>query len=204
MHSNKNSSINYDFVEIGTSDFATLIGRATDLTVGISIEPLEFYLNKLPNKLNVKKLAVAVVTEARYKISHNCNIFYIKDSIISSRGLGHWLKGCNSIDKPHPAHSEYLDIVSIATVPCITFSMLVKEYSIERIQCLKIDIEGGDCALVVDIISYYSNNLELLPKKIYFEINHALPQEVEYVKELLVSLGYRIGKDGINLLATLL
>jgi len=30
----------YDFVEIGTSDFDTLIEQATDTTRGISIEPV--------------------------------------------------------------------------------------------------------------------------------------------------------------------
>ena len=37
-----------DYIEIGTSDFETLVETLDGN--GISIEPLSFYLNKLPNK----------------------------------------------------------------------------------------------------------------------------------------------------------
>lgn len=39
-----------DFIEIGTSNFDTLIQTCSDDAFGISIEPLNFYLNDLPNK----------------------------------------------------------------------------------------------------------------------------------------------------------
>ena len=41
----------YDFVEIGTSDFNTLLQSSKDQR-GLSIEPLKIYLDKLPNKKN--------------------------------------------------------------------------------------------------------------------------------------------------------
>ena len=47
--------MHYNFVEIGTSDFDTLIEGADDEQVGLSIEPIAYYLNKLPDKKNVKK-----------------------------------------------------------------------------------------------------------------------------------------------------
>lgn len=40
----------YDFIEIGTYDFDTLIR--------ISIEPVKMYLDNLSNKNNIKKLIV--------------------------------------------------------------------------------------------------------------------------------------------------
>jgi len=46
----------YDFVEIGTSDFDTLIETATDATRGLSIEPVRYYLDRLPERAGVKKL----------------------------------------------------------------------------------------------------------------------------------------------------
>ena len=36
----------YDFIEIGTSDFDTLIETSNDNTVGISIEPIKYYINR--------------------------------------------------------------------------------------------------------------------------------------------------------------
>ena len=52
--------IHYDFIEIGTSDFHTLIESATDKTIGLSIEPIKTYLDRLPNKENVLKVQAAV------------------------------------------------------------------------------------------------------------------------------------------------
>ena len=45
--------IDYDFIEIGTSDFQTLIEEASDEAIGLSVEPISYYLNKLPNPKNV-------------------------------------------------------------------------------------------------------------------------------------------------------
>jgi hypothetical protein len=48
--------MHYDFIEIGTSCFDTLIEKSSDVKVGISIEPIKYYCDKLPNKKNVIKL----------------------------------------------------------------------------------------------------------------------------------------------------
>ncbi len=50
----------YDFVEIGTSDFDTLIQTATDTTRGLSIEPVRHYLDRLPSPAGVKKIWAGV------------------------------------------------------------------------------------------------------------------------------------------------
>lgn len=43
-------NVDLDFIEIGTSDFDTLIESSNDNTHGISIDPVNIYLNKLPTK----------------------------------------------------------------------------------------------------------------------------------------------------------
>jgi len=50
----------YDFIEIGTSNFDTLIENSNETTVGISIEPLKVYLDQLPNLTNVIKINCAI------------------------------------------------------------------------------------------------------------------------------------------------
>ena len=45
----------YDFIEIGTSDFDTLI-ESTQGKIGITIEPLLFYLENLPKNPSVIKV----------------------------------------------------------------------------------------------------------------------------------------------------
>jgi hypothetical protein len=51
----ENNDGHYDFIEIGTSDFDTLIETSDDKTVGLSIEPIKYYLDRLPERKNVKK-----------------------------------------------------------------------------------------------------------------------------------------------------
>jgi len=53
-------SIRYNFIEVGTSDFMTLIQSADDQTVGLSIEPISEYLDRLPNKPKVQKVNAAL------------------------------------------------------------------------------------------------------------------------------------------------
>ena len=48
--------IKYDFIEVGTSDFHTLIQECSDESVGLSVEPISKYLDRLPNKPNVSKV----------------------------------------------------------------------------------------------------------------------------------------------------
>jgi len=50
----------YDFVEIGTSDFDTLIQRADDRTIGLSVDPIKLYLDRLPQPRHCSKLAAAI------------------------------------------------------------------------------------------------------------------------------------------------
>jgi hypothetical protein len=53
--------IDLDSIEIGTSDFDTLIESASANTVGFSIEPIKYYLDNLPDKPNVTKINKAIV-----------------------------------------------------------------------------------------------------------------------------------------------
>ena len=51
-----NNNKHFNFVEIGTSDFDTEIQKAGDSDVGLSVEPLKKYLDRLPNKPNCVKV----------------------------------------------------------------------------------------------------------------------------------------------------
>jgi hypothetical protein len=80
---NKNTLLkHYDFVEIGTSDFDTLIQICDENTVGISVEPIKYYLDRLPNKSNVIKLQSALSTN-----DGECDVYYISDDDIQKHSL---------------------------------------------------------------------------------------------------------------------
>ena len=87
----------YDFIEIGTSDFDTLIEKATDEMKGISIDPLQHFLDRLPNPKNCTKVCAAILDE-RGEI----DLHYIKDEDIVKYNLPYFVRGSASLGRRHP------------------------------------------------------------------------------------------------------
>ena len=76
-------SQDYDFIEIGTSNFETLIQNATN-EKGLSVEPLKYYLDCLPDKTNVKKINVAITDEP---LCDTVDFYYIPENVIIENRL---------------------------------------------------------------------------------------------------------------------
>ena len=157
----------YDFVEIGTSDFDTLL-QTSEGKIGLSIEPLKVYLDSLPDKDTVTKVNCAVSSKDGV-----VDVYWIDPSDIIKYNLPHWLKGCNSVDTPHPSAVHDLRIRNLEHIykktecECLTWKTIVERYQIEHVEYLKIDTEGHDCTIINNILDTNS----LLPKKIFFESN---------------------------------
>lgn len=191
--------IDYDFIEIGTSDFDTLIQKSTD-EVGISIEPIKYYLDRLPNKKNVKKIHCAVSFDDVYK---DGQIYYIKDQNIISNGLPDWIRGCNSLNKYHYQHEllgikELVDIENVKEIP---ISKILIDNNVRGIKKLKIDTEGGDC-FILDNLKNHLQGLDKVyfPKNISFETNEL--SNIDSVNKTIndyINLGYiKSHFDGFN------
>jgi len=177
----------YDFIEIGTSDFDTLLETTTD-KIGISIEPLKYYLNNIPDNDKVIKVNCAISDT-----DFETDIFWISPDDIKKYNLPNWLRGCNSIINPHPTAIKELDKVNLSQIyktskcKCITWATLVNTYDITSVNLLKIDTEGHDCKIIKNIL--YSNTI--LPDEILFEYN-VLTNENEFrnTMDLLIINGY--------------
>lgn len=206
----------FNFVEIGTCYFDTLIEGCDDSAIGISIEPLSMYLNSLPNKKNVYKVNAALIAPQDMNERRKVDMYYVHPNTINQNGLGGWLAGCNTIGKPHDFHLNYypdpavwhdaLDKSALKTVnllqsglvtheqvDCITFSDLVDRFDIGHIEFLKTDTEGYDCILLQSVLDYYEDKKELSPKKIRFESNaHTPKQQISDLCERLKKFGYTI------------
>jgi hypothetical protein len=207
-----------DFIEIGTCCWDTLIERATDETTGLSVEPLQFYLDMLPNKNNVEKLCAAVVPSEDY-VDDSMNVYYVNNKLIETLNLGDWLKGCNSVGKPHDLHLNYYSdpsvwhffnengrlselptinliekgIVSTLKIKVYTYQKLIEEFSIGNVNTLKVDAEGLDCKIVSDILDYHKIDPSRYPKNINFEANSHTPiQEKEDIVQKLKNSGYQV------------
>ena len=179
----------YDFIEIGTSDFDTLIEDSSG-KIGLTIEPLPFYLNNLPNSPTVIKVNCAITDH-----DGQIDIFYLEPTDIENYDLPGWLRGCNSINEPHPSTMIELrnrgieHLMKSHTCECLSWKTLVNRYDIESIELLKIDTEGHDCVIINSIL----NDKSVLPRKIHFEANILTDSEViNDTLEKLNDSGYKV------------
>lgn len=163
--------INYDFIEIGTCDFDTLIENSNEADVGISVEPIIEYLDKLPNRPFVKKINKAISFDGTEKV---VDFYYIPESVLIHNKLNLGLKGCNSINGYHPHHikKKITHLVKIHQVEQIKIETLLRENKVGKIKHLKLDTEGGDC-FILKQLSFYLKSIpkDLYPEKITFETN---------------------------------
>ena len=137
----------YDFIEIGTSDFRAL---AFSEFKGISIEPVPVYFNALPDRAGLIRLNLAISDK-----TGRCVVYYCDPKVIEAYKLPNWLRGCNSINAPHPTAAKYevKDLIKTKDVQVLSIVKLMKDYSVTEVARLKIDTEGHDCVILKSLLS---------------------------------------------------
>lgn len=187
--------IDYDFVEIGTSDFDTLIETADDNTKGISVDAVSYYIDKLPDKLNCKKLNVGISN-----VNSTLDVYYIPEHIIIKYNLPGCLKGCNTINTYHPLHIKWglTQFCKIDKVKVITTYELFYQNNVRNVKFLKIDAEGHDVIILNSLFSYIRNlPIIFYPNKISFETNSNSSEiDVDKIIKLYCSIGYTLAERG--------
>jgi hypothetical protein len=158
----------YDFIEIGTSDIETLIEKSEN-QIGLTIEPLQVYLDNLPNKEGVTKVRCAISD-----VDGVADIFWVHPADIELYNMAFWMRGCNSIHTIHPTAERVLKEMNLEPLmrktqcKLLSWPTLVKRYDIESVEYLKIDTEGHDCVIINGIIS---SGMIPRPRIISFEFN---------------------------------
>lgn len=190
-----------DFLEIGTSNFDTCIQTYSDDKVGISVEPLKFYLDELPDRPNVKKVHAAITHN---KPSNVMNIFYIPADIIDKQNLPQWFKGCNKIGNYHPLHVKHnvKQFVNILETPLLNVDEFMEMYNVRKIKFLKIDTEGHDPIILQGFYEFLvKKGVEYYPSKIQFESNEHTPSHtIDRIVNLFSGLGYKLVVRGYDTL----
>lgn len=164
-------------VEIGTSDFRTLAGQVE----GLFIEPVKEYFNRLPNCL---KENVAV---SNYE--GEIDLYYIPTELIKLNNLPNWVRGCNSVGKPHDTivKNGWDKYAVKETVQVVRINTLIQKHAIQEIDFLKIDTEGHDCVILNDFL----DTVGILPLKIQFEANVLSDRkEIDKLVKRLTNIGY--------------
>ena len=193
------SGVHYDFIEIGTADFDTLIDKATPTAVGLSIDPLQVYLDRLPDKPFVTKVCAAISNTDKDPMP----LFHVPVEDLEKHKLPGGLKGCNSLGKPHPTLRKFLKqyncshLEKTMDVPVMGIATLLERHSVGSIDYLKLDTEGHDMTILQGLIPYCSLHPNLWPKVIRCETNILTPRaDVVSRMETLKAVGYSVEPHG--------
>lgn len=183
----------YNFIEIGTSNFYTCIENADDTTYGISIEPILYYLNQLPEKPNVIKSSFAI---SKNNTTETLPIYYVPEDIIIENNLPIWLTGCNAVGDYHKQHiwMDIQHLVKIDEVQAVPISYIFEYYNVDECDYLKLDTEGSDSDIILHLIEYLKTKPKTMyPKRLNFETNVLTPiEKVDKAINACVELGYKI------------
>jgi FkbM family methyltransferase len=196
----------FDFIEIGTSDFNTLLQKADDSVVGLSVEPLVDYLERLPERARVTKVNAAVSDR-----SGSMEIYYVPDAVRREYGLPGWMKGTNKIGAPHPTVVRYLakhglpaSLMHHRRVPVLSVEGLFRRYRVGSVEYLKVDTEGHDTVILGAYLDMVERRPGLRARRILFESNALTAREaVAALTERLRRNGYRVETRRQDTLAVL-
>lgn len=183
-----------DFIEIGTSDFNTLIQAAGPDTHGLSIDPISLYLDRLPNRPGCKKINAAISN-----FEGTVEVYFIPPQVIAKHRLPNWLRGCNSIGAPHPTVSKQLEKMDIdpelvlvrQPVPCHRLQTVLHQHDVQGVFMLKVDTEGHDAVILNDFFD--DATPQQWPHQIVFESNKLSDSEtIHRLIAKLILMGYDI------------
>ena len=193
-----------DFIEIGTADFWTIIETADDSVTGFSIDPLQMYLDNLPNKPNVQKCCLAITGKCEENATSD--VYFIPREKIIEHRLADWFAGCNTIGNYHPLHIQHnvTQHVSRVTVPMMSLGSFYDLHQIQGCKFLKIDTEGHDVVILDEFVNYLKQKgTEFYPKKIQFESNELTdPKKVKDIINKFTNLGYLLQSSGYDTILT--
>ena len=197
----------YDFVEIGTCDFETIIG-SNNPGKGISVEALPYYFNNLPDVNGVKKINSAISDE-----NGEISFWWVKPETIKKFNLPWWVKGSSCIGGPHEIvlnqinrqgiNVHHSDIFTEDKIKVKSWKTLAKENNIKHATIIKLDTEGHESKILQNMYEDMLERSDFRPSVIKFEQNKlATDTDIDIVISRISSLGYayeRISRNDAEL-----
>ena len=183
-----------------------LISDYTDRKI-LLVEPVPYNYQILENEYKDHP-DILICKNAILDKAKKDNFYYVKKDSISKLGK-HWASQIGSFDKKHILNhkNKRFDIqeedIQTVEVEFITFSDLIKKYSINSIDKLQIDVEGAEY-VIMNSINYQETKIN----KIFFESKHfdgtfTEGNKLKEIKEKLISSGYSLEQvDKENILAS--
>ena len=199
----------YDFVEIGTSDWDTLIEKADDSKIGVSIEPFQIYLDKLPDRKNVTKICAAISDE-----EGEVDIHYIPQENIEKYRLPSWVKGTPRLYERHPFVLKLLaneaednplekaidpdNIYAKMTIKVRRLKSIIDQFNIKFIKILKIDTEGMDGRILLDYFRCCEHGGYPFPFCVQYEHVLLSSKERLYILSEAQRFGYLVQEERLE------
>ena len=174
----------------------------------ILIEPVHYNLVEL--RENTKNFDNIIIEESAISDKDELIPFYFikRDSI--GKLKKHWASGIGSFDKSHimnHRNKRFLvseDDIETINIQCLSFSSLIKKYSIKKIDRLILDVEGAEYKILKSI-----NLNQIIIREIFFEKKHfdgifKEGKKLEEIKQKLLDNNYLLEDiDNENMLAKL-
>ncbi|CAK9055583.1 Allophanate hydrolase [Durusdinium trenchii] len=190
------------FLEIGTSNFRTLVGHQPPEQSGMSVEALPYYVEELRQRYNESHPRVTLVNAALLPEATNyrATAWFVHPENLSTYGLPAHMAGTTRIGpEPHWGVLEHLKKLGLAhllvsrQVPALTLGKLLDLHQACRLGFLKIDAEGMDELLLRAYVKYLWEHPPCWADGIEFEVNHFLKSSKTIdVWTALERLGYRM------------
>jgi FkbM family methyltransferase len=186
----------YNYVDIGTCDFDTAADVAKPEDKILLVEPVQHYLNRIPDRNNLQKVNLAVSDKPG-----SLPVYFIPEVTINTLVLPVWIRGCNSLGSRHPTVDAVLldmglplGLVNSTVVEVITFQQLCGRYDITEIGKLKIDTEGHEEFILPGILEKVKAGMRI--REIKFENQESLGNKVFLDNLVLdfVELGYTLSE----------
>ena len=170
------------------------------------IEPVPYNYRILKDTYKNNK-NILVCTKAVFSENSKKNFYFVKEESIPKLGK-HWASGIGSFDKQHILNhkSKRFEIqdhdIDNIEIDFITFENLIKEYEIESIDNLQIDVEGAEYEILnsIDFKKIRINSIQFESK--HFDGTFNEGPKLSIIKEKLSKNGYNLTQiDKENILA---
>ena len=176
--------MHYDFVDIGTCDFDLSVNPLNNHNTALLVEPLKYYLDKIPDHPLIVKDNVGISNEPGVG-----KIYFLPEDIIVNNKLPDYLRGCSSLNALHPTVLSKLqqyklseDLIQSTIVNVITFDELCLKHNITSIGKLKIDTEGHEQYILPSVLKKVNEGMII--NSIKFENQHLIGNK-QFVDSLI-------------------
>lgn len=185
------------FLEIGTSDFNAL--GPTMRPPGISVEAIGAYQKRLFKNgvpAGVRAVNAAVILDAACAAgASNATFFFVAPEDIEAHRLPDTIRGMSSLNRPSKEALGLLGRRNLAhlmrkqAVPTTSYTRLAQ--GISALGFLKLDVEGGEGAILRDVVGECVTR-NLCPAYIKYERVHMPKSHRSEAKRALGSLNYTL------------